>query len=194
VNLYGFYTIVNVTAENNRNTAGSSLIYTQGMYSFPESFYANTNIINSTFKNNNVNLDIYVSNMYSFSEIYNSTFIGEQTVLSNRGYTNITSTTIKDSANASRYVINNFGSLGLENNTFDNPTESNKTLDFFMYYQLFRAQKILTPPSWDGSAFSTVNVNVSPYLVISTLSPFFGTIHLSSSSLVKGMLMIYAAV
>ena len=41
VNLYGFYTLNNVTFEDNKNTKGDVLIYTYGMYSFPESFYSN---------------------------------------------------------------------------------------------------------------------------------------------------------
>ena len=128
-NTCGFLSIENSMFTNNTAVQGDDLIYVYGSDDLYNEYDAYLFIDNSTFKNNNVNLDIYVSNMYSFSEIYNSTFIGEQTVLSNRGFTNITSTTIKDSANASRYVINNFGSLGLENNTFDNPIFS----DFYIY-------------------------------------------------------------
>ncbi|WP_407423236.1 Ig-like domain repeat protein [Methanobrevibacter sp.] len=122
-NVAGFLSLENTTFR--KNTAGmDNLIYVYGtddLYNEYDSYiFAN----NCTFENNNVNLDIEVTNMYSFGEIVDSTFIGEQTVLLNRGFVNVTSTEIKDSRNPSKYVINNFGQLGLENNTFDNPLYS----------------------------------------------------------------------
>ena len=123
VNLYGFYTIVNVTAENNRNTAGSSLIYTQGMYSFPESFYANTNIINSTFKNNNAERFISTTTIYSSVNITDSQFenMGMLIYSYEGSICNLTNVREINPKEGNFYSIDNTGTLYLKNNSFANP-------------------------------------------------------------------------
>ena len=131
-NVAGFLSLTNTTFR--QNTAGlDNLIDIYGTDDLYNEYDAYIFVDNCTFEANNVNVDIYVENMYSFAEIFDSTFIGESTVLSNRGFTNVSSTVIKDSRNASKYVINNFGLLGLENNTFDNPIFS----DFYISTQTY---------------------------------------------------------
>ena len=130
VNLYGFYTLNNVTAENNKNTAGSSLIYTYGMYSFPESFYANTNIINSNFKNNDAERFISTTTIYSSVNITNSVFENMGMLLysfegSICNLTNVRETNSKYSS----YSIDNTGTLSLKNNSFANPIINKATIN-----------------------------------------------------------------
>ena len=122
-NVAGFLSLENSTFAE--NTAGlDNLIYVYGTDDLYNEYDSYIFVNNCTFENNHANLDIEITNMYSFGEIVNSTFIGEKTVLLNRGFVNVTSTAIKDSRDSSKYVINNFGQLGLENNTFDNPLYS----------------------------------------------------------------------
>lgn len=123
VNLYGFYTIINVTAENNRNTAGSSLVYTQGMYSFPESFYANTNIVNSTFNNNNAERFITTTTIYSSVNITDSQFdnMGMLIYSYEGSICNLTNVREINPKEGNFYSIDNTGTLYLKNNSFANP-------------------------------------------------------------------------
>jgi predicted outer membrane repeat protein len=123
VNLYGFYTLNNVTVENNRNTAGSSLIYTQGMYSFPESFYANTNIINSTFKDNSAERFISTTTIYSSINITNSKFenMGMLVYSYEGSVCNLTNVCEINPKEGTFYSIDNTGTLYLKNNSFANP-------------------------------------------------------------------------
>ena len=123
VNLYGFYTLNNVTVENNKNTAGSSLIYTHGMYSFPESFYANTNIINSTFKNNYAERFITTTTIYSSVNISDSQFenMGMLVYSYEGSICNLTNVSEKNPKEGTFYSIENTGTLYLKNNSFANP-------------------------------------------------------------------------
>lgn len=121
VNLFGFYTLNNVTAENNKNTAGSSLIYTYGMYSFPESFYANTNIINSTFKDNIAERFISTTTIYSSVNITNSVFENMGMILYSYEGSICNLTNVSEINSNADYSIDNTGTLSLCNNTFLNP-------------------------------------------------------------------------
>ena len=128
VNLYGFYTLVNVTAENNKNTAGSSLIYTLGMYSFPESFYANTTIINSTFKNNDAERFITTTTIYSTVNITNSVFENMGMILYSYEGSLCNLTNVREINSKSDYSIENTGVLLLKNNTFEKPINNKATI------------------------------------------------------------------
>lgn len=119
VNLLGFYTLNNVTVENNKNTVGNLLVYTYGMYSFPESFYANTTIVNSTFKNNGANI-VYALTEYATVNISGSSFEGEGSILGNDGAVAILTHNTQINPIGNYSVINN-GNLSLEGNNFINP-------------------------------------------------------------------------
>jgi len=128
VNLYGFYTLVNVTAENNRNTAGSSLVYTFGMYSFPESFYANTTIINSTFRNNDAERFLTTTTIYSTVNITNTVFENMGMILYSFEGSICNLTNVREINPDSDYSIDNTGTLSLSNNTLVNPIINRATI------------------------------------------------------------------
>lgn len=125
VNLYSFYTLNKVLIENNSNLdKNSSLIYTHGFYSFPESFYANTTIINSTFKNNKDYNVISSNTIYSTVNIKDSKFDGEGIILFNVDSTANLSNNVQ--INPTRnYSIENKGDLSLFNNIFSNSIHNN---------------------------------------------------------------------
>ncbi|WP_405265473.1 right-handed parallel beta-helix repeat-containing protein [Methanobrevibacter sp.] len=129
VNLYGFYTLNNVTAENNKNTAGSSLIYTYGMYSFPESFYANTTIVDSTFKNNDAERFITTTTIYSTVNITNSVFENMGMLLYSYEGSICNLTNVRESNSKSEVSIDNTGTLSLRNNSFENPIINRATIN-----------------------------------------------------------------
>jgi predicted outer membrane repeat protein len=131
VNLYGFYTLNNVTVENNKNTAGSSLIYTYGVYSYPDSFYANTDIINSKFKNNDAERVISTTTIYSSVNIINSEFENEGMILySYEGSICNLSNVCEINPNSNNlYSIDNTGVLSLSNNIFVNAIYNKATIN-----------------------------------------------------------------
>lgn len=132
VNLYGFYTLNNVTAENNTNTNGNTLIYTYGVYSYPESFYANTTIINSRFINNKDEIIINTTTEYSTVRITDSTFENEGIILfSEESVAYLTNVSEINPTN--NYSIKNYGELSLENNTFINPIYNNGNITTATY-------------------------------------------------------------
>ena len=144
VNLYGFYTLDNVTVEDNKNMAGSSLIYTYGMYSYPESFYANTNIINSKFKNNNAERVISTTTIYSSVNITNSEFENEGMILySYEGsICNLTNVCEINPKETNLCTIDNTGTLSLKNNTFVNPIFNKATIDTPTFINILNNQSI----------------------------------------------------
>lgn len=120
VNLYSFYTLNNVVLENNTNIdENGSLIYTYGVYSFPDSFYSNTTIINSTFKNNNVYNVVSSSTVYSTVNIIASKFDSEKIILFSVDSIAKLSNNIQINP-IGNYSIENRGKLYLFNNTFLN--------------------------------------------------------------------------
>ena len=129
VNLYSFYTLDNVTVENNRNTEGDSLVYTYGLFSIPEPYYAATTINNCEFKGNVADIVITTLTEYSNVTIKDSTFEGHCTlVASNSSIVNLTNNK-ELSQNGNVSVINYNGTLSLKNNTFANPIYSNGIID-----------------------------------------------------------------
>lgn len=113
-NDYGFLNIVETLFEN--NTAKNDYLITGlGTYNYPDTFYSNTTIVNSTFKNNNVKNLIYLSNEYSNITVINSNFINESTILYND---NGSAILINNTANTSNYSIINIGLLSLDKNNF----------------------------------------------------------------------------
>lgn len=122
--LYAFYTLNNVTAENNRNTIEddsiNTLMYTFGMFSLPDSYYSDITIINSTFKNNDAKKVIMSFDIYSTVNLENNLFDGEGTILyivdSNATLINNTESNPKNS-----FSIDNNATISLNGNKFENP-------------------------------------------------------------------------
>ncbi|MBQ2653691.1 MAG: hypothetical protein IJF83_09045 [Methanobrevibacter sp.] len=130
-NLYGFYTLNNVTAENNRNTIDddeiNALMYTLGMYSFPESYYSDITIFNSTFKNNDAKKVLMSYTIYSSVKLENNVFDGEGQILyvTDSDATLINNTELNP---RNAIAIENDGMLALENNNFINPIKNTRII------------------------------------------------------------------
>lgn len=122
--LYAFYTLNNVTIENNRNTIEddsiNTLMYTFGMFSLPESYYSDITIIDSTFKNNDAKKVIMSFDVYSTVNLRNNLFDGEGMILYivDSEATLVNNTEINPQGNIS---IECNATVSLEKNNFANP-------------------------------------------------------------------------
>lgn len=122
--LYAFYTLNNVTIENNRNTIEddsiNTLMYTFGMYSLPDSYYSDITIIDSTFKNNDAKKVIMSFDVYSTVNLKNNLFDGEGMILYivDSEATLVNNTEINPKGDI---VIDNNGTISLDSNSFTNP-------------------------------------------------------------------------
>ena len=128
VNIFGFYTLDNVTVENNKNTAGDLLIYSYGEYSFPESFYANDTIINSVFKNNSADIVVCAVSEYVTINITDSMF-DTNGILLESTLSRVYLTNLLELNPTGNYSVNSSGNLSLKNNTFENPILNNGNID-----------------------------------------------------------------
>ena len=126
-NNFGHVTIKNT--EFNKNNA-SSLINVAGDYingegfSPDQTFYAELNILNSTFNDNEVETSI-ITNSWSIITIADSKFNGEHTLIINNG--NLTLNTNKANNTKANIIINN-ATLLLNSNEFDTPIINKKDI------------------------------------------------------------------
>ena len=127
VNLYGFYTLNNVTFEDNKNTKGDVLIYTYGMYSFPESYYSNITMSDCKFINNDAKYIVRLTSDYSNLTISNSIFENQSVILDNYGINSVLDNNTMVNP-IGKYSIENQGILSLNNNTLINPIYNDGTI------------------------------------------------------------------
>ena len=128
VSLYSFYTLDNVVIENNRNTAGDCLVYSYGMYSLIESYYANSTITNCTFKNNDASIVFKPTNEYASVNVSECTFEECGAIISSIDANVILTANTEISPKANYSAINK-GNLSLDKNSFINPIFTSGVID-----------------------------------------------------------------
>ncbi len=120
----GHVTIRESEFNNNMAIDGYDIIHVFGDLFEGEPYYGEMTIIDSEFSNNDADYTIFV-NAYGILTVESCDFNGENTVLFNRGDSELTKV---ESQSIGNYSIENYGTLSLSENIFDKPILNNNKI------------------------------------------------------------------